>query len=202
MNISNNNAGSGYAGASGNCYLGEGNSGTSFVNTLGNTVTSSPIGTSLATLTVSTLGYTNVTLSFGMRKSSAGYNSNATYTLEWSNNGTTYTAINYTEPTAMDKIQGFGNDAFSWAKNNPATAGGYALKGVEAINAPPEKVNTSAQQPVRQGQFQGYTPTAAPSRVAPQIVPVPINKTGMLQLDTVVAQNPELRKLYPDLFGG
>lgn len=110
--------------------------------------------------------------------------------------------FNYTEPTMMDKIQGFGNDAFSFAKSNPATTGGYALKGIEAINAPPEKVNTSAQQPVRQGQFQGYTPTASASNVAPQIVPVPINKTGMLQLDTVVAQNPELRKLYPDLFGG
>lgn len=110
--------------------------------------------------------------------------------------------FNYTDPTMMDKIQGFGNDAFSWAKNNPTSAGGFAVKGIEAINTPPEKVNTSAQQPVRQGQFQGYTPTAAPSRVAPQIVPVPINKTGMLQLDTVVAQNPELRKLYPDLFGG
>jgi hypothetical protein len=110
--------------------------------------------------------------------------------------------FNYTDPTMMDKVQGFGNDAFSWAKNNPTSAGGFAVKGIEAINTPPEKVNTSAQQPVRQGQFQGYTPTAAPSRVAPQIVPVPINKTGMLQLDTVVAQNPELRKLYPDLFGG
>lgn len=110
--------------------------------------------------------------------------------------------FNYTDPTMMDKVQGFGNDAFSWAKNNPVSAGGFAVKGIEAINTPPEKVNTSAQQPVRQGQFQGYTPTAAPSRVAPQIVPVPINKTGMLQLDTVVAQNPELRKLYPDLFGG
>ena len=110
--------------------------------------------------------------------------------------------FNYTDPTMMEKVQGFGNDAFSWAKNNPTSAGGFAVKGIEAINAPPEKVNTSAQQPVRQGQFQGYTPTAAPSRVAPQIVPVPINKTGMLQLDTVVAQNPELRKLYPDLFGG
>jgi hypothetical protein len=110
--------------------------------------------------------------------------------------------FNYTDPTMMDKIQGFGNDAFSFAKSNPATTGGYALKGVEAINAPPEKVNTSAQQPVRQGQFQGYTPTASASNVAPQIVPVPVNKTGMLQLDSVVAQNPELRKLYPDLFGG
>ena len=110
--------------------------------------------------------------------------------------------FNYTQPTMLDKVQGFGNDAFSFAKNNPATTGGYALKGVEAINAPPEKVNTSAQQPVRQGQFQGYTPTAAASNVAPQIIPVPINKTGMLQLDSVVAQHPELRKLYPDLFGG
>ncbi len=121
MNISNNNAGSGYAGASGNCYLGEGNSGTSFVNTLGNTVTSSPIGTSLATLTVSTLGYTNVTLSFGMRKSSAGYNSNATYTLEWSNNGTTYTAINYTEPTdgSWGLVSGAGLTLPVGATNQP-----------------------------------------------------------------------------------
>jgi hypothetical protein len=110
--------------------------------------------------------------------------------------------FNYTEPTMLDKVQGFGNDAFSFAKNNPMTAGSYALKGVEAMNAPPEKVNTSAQSPVRQGSFQGYTPTAAPSNVAPQIIPVPINKTGMVQLDTVIAQHPELRKLYPDLFGG
>jgi hypothetical protein len=106
-------------------------------------------------------------------------------------------------PLSMsEKVSKFGNDAYSWAKDNPMTAGGYALKGVEAINAPPEKINTSAQSPVRQGQFQGYTPTAAPSNVAPQIVPVPINKTGMVQLDTVIAQHPELRKLYPDLFGG
>lgn len=109
--------------------------------------------------------------------------------------------FNYTDPTMMEKVQGFGNDAFSWAKNNPMSAGGFALKGVEAATAKPQ-VDTSAQRPVRQGQFQGYTPTAAASNVAPQIVPVPINKTGMVMLDTVVAQHPELRKLYPDLFGG
>ena len=110
--------------------------------------------------------------------------------------------FNYTPPTMLDKVQGFGNDAFSFAKSNPAATGGFALKGIEAINAPLQKTDTSAQQPVRQGQFQGYTPTASASNVAPQIVPVPVNKTGMLQLDSVVAQNPELRKLYPDLFGG
>jgi len=110
--------------------------------------------------------------------------------------------FNYTPPTMLDKIQGFGNDAYSFAKTNPATTGGYALKGVEALTAAPQKTDTSAQQPVRQGQFQGYTPTASASNVAPQIVPVPVNKSGMLQLDSVVAQNPELRKLYPDLFGG
>jgi len=110
--------------------------------------------------------------------------------------------FNYTPPTMLDKVQGFGNDAFSFAKSNPAATGGFALKGIEAINAPLQKTDTSAQQPVRQGQFQGYTPTASASNVAPQIVPVPVNKSGMLQLDSVVAQNPELRKLYPDLFGG
>ena len=109
--------------------------------------------------------------------------------------------FNYTDPTMMDKVQGFGQDAYSWAKNNPLSAGGFAVKGVEAATAQPQ-IDKSGQQPIRQGQFQGYTPTASASRVAPQITPVPVNKTGMLQLDTVVAQNPELRKLYPDLFGG
>jgi hypothetical protein len=109
--------------------------------------------------------------------------------------------FNYTDPTMMEKVQGFGNDAFSWAKNNPTSAGGFAVKGIEAATEQP-KVNTSAQSPVRQGSFQGYTPTASASNVAPQIVPVPINKTGMVMLDTVIAKNPELRKLYPDLFGG
>lgn len=121
MNISNNNAGSGYSGASGNCYLGEGNSGTSFVNTLGNTVSSSPIGTSLATLTLSTVGYSAVTLSFGMRKSSAGYNTNATYTLAWSSNGTTYNTINYTEPTdgSWGLVSGSGLTLPAGAGNQP-----------------------------------------------------------------------------------
>ena len=109
--------------------------------------------------------------------------------------------FNYTDPTMMDKIQGFGNDAFSFAKSNPVTTGGYALKGIEAATARPQ-INTSGQRPISQGQFQGYTPTAAANNVAPRVTPLPINKTGMMQVDTVVAQNPELRKLYPDLFGG
>lgn len=109
--------------------------------------------------------------------------------------------FNYTDPTMMEKVQGFGNDAFSWAKNNPTSAGGFAVKGIEAATARPQ-IDRSGQQPIRQGQFQGYTPTAAANNVAPRVTPLPINKTGMMQVDTVVAQNPELRKLYPDLFGG
>ena len=77
MNISTNNASSGYTGASGGACLGEGNS-TTFTNTAGSQQTLSPIGTSEAVLMVSTSGFSNVALSFGMRKSSAGYNSNAT----------------------------------------------------------------------------------------------------------------------------
>lgn len=99
MNISTNNASSGYIGASGNACLGEGNSVT-FTNTSGAQQTVSPLGTSEAILMVSTSGYTNVALSFGMRKSSAGYNSNATYSLAWSNDGTNYNLINYTEAAA------------------------------------------------------------------------------------------------------
>ena len=77
MNISNNTSSSGYPGASGGCYLGEGNS-VAFINTSGTSEPSSQIGTSTAELTVSTTGFPSVMLGFGMRKSSAGYNSNAT----------------------------------------------------------------------------------------------------------------------------
>ncbi len=99
MNISTNNTSSGYTGASGGACLGEGNS-TTFTNTAGNAQSSSPLGTSEAILQISTSGYSNVAVSFGMRKSSAGYNSNATYSLEWSSDGTNYTNISYTEATA------------------------------------------------------------------------------------------------------
>lgn len=109
--------------------------------------------------------------------------------------------FNYTDPTMMEKIQGFGSDAFSFAKNNPVASGNFALQGLQEMNRP-TRIDTSAQRPIRQGQFQGYTPTAAASNVAPQIIPTQPNKTGMVMLDSVLAQNPELRKLYPDLFGG
>ncbi len=109
MNISTNNASSGYAGASGGACLGEGNS-TTFTNTSGSPQATSPLGTSEAILLVSTTGYSNVALSFGMRKSSAGYNTNATYTLAWSTNGTTYNTITYTEAAAgnWDLVSGPG----------------------------------------------------------------------------------------------
>ncbi|MBA2611208.1 MAG: T9SS type A sorting domain-containing protein [Bacteroidetes bacterium] len=99
MNISTNSASSGYPSASGNCYLGEGNS-VAFINTSATSEPTSQIGTSSAELLVNTTGFSTVTLAFGMRKSSGGYNANATYTLEWSNNGITYNTINYTEAIA------------------------------------------------------------------------------------------------------
>lgn len=99
MNISTNSPSSGYAGASGNAYLGEGNSVT-FTNTAGASQTSSPLGSSTAVLQISTLTHSNITVSFGMRKSSASYNSNATYTFEWSTDNVNYTPITYTEAAA------------------------------------------------------------------------------------------------------
>ena len=99
MNISTNTSSSGYAGASGGAYLGEGNS-VAFVNTSGTSEPSSQIGASDATLLISSIGYSTVVVSFGMRKSSAGYNSNATYAFEWSADGITYNTISYTEATA------------------------------------------------------------------------------------------------------
>ncbi len=99
MNISTNTGSSGYTGVSGGAYLGEGNSVT-FTNTAGSSIPSSQIGTSTALLQTSTSGYANITVSFGMRKSSATYNTNATYAFEWSTDNITYTLINYTEATA------------------------------------------------------------------------------------------------------
>lgn len=99
MNISTNTTSSGYNGASGNAYLGEGNS-LSFTNTSGLVISSSQIGTSTATLQVSTINYNTITLAFGMRKSSSSYNTNVSYTLEWSTDGSNYTPIVFTEATA------------------------------------------------------------------------------------------------------
>ena len=99
MNISNNTSSSGYSGVSGGAYLGEGNS-VAFINTSGISEPSSQIGTSEAILLISTMSYSAVAISFGMRKSSSGYNSNATYALEWSIDGISYNTISYTEAAA------------------------------------------------------------------------------------------------------
>lgn len=99
MNISTNNSSSGYTGASAGACLGEGNS-TTFTNTAGTPQATSPLGTSEAILQVNSTGFSSVTLAFGMRKSSASYNANATYTLAWSSDGINYNNITYTEATA------------------------------------------------------------------------------------------------------
>lgn len=121
MNISTNNSSSGYAGASGGACLGEGNSVT-FTNTAGAQQLSSPVGTAEAILMVSTTGYSNVALSFGMRKSSAGYNANATYSLAWSNDGITYNNIVYTEAAAgsWGLVSGAGLTLPLTAANQPS----------------------------------------------------------------------------------
>ena len=115
--------------------------------------------------------------------------------------------FNYVPPTALEKIQGVGTDAYSWAKNNPLSAGTIGLKGVELANQPPPPVDTSGQRPVKQGTYAGgtgvqLTPTPAASGVSPQIIPVKPNQTGQIALDSVVQRHPELIQLYPSLFGG
>lgn len=121
MNISTNTTSSGYPGFSGGAYLGEGNS-VAFTNTFGTAEPSSQLGTSTATLLVNTTGYSAITLSFGMRKSSAGYNANATYSLEWSTDNITYNAISYTEATAgsWGLASGSGLTLPAGADNQPA----------------------------------------------------------------------------------
>jgi hypothetical protein len=113
--------------------------------------------------------------------------------------------FNYTPPTAMEKIQGAGTDLYSWAKDNPLSAGNIGLKGFELANQPPKPVDKSAQTPVRQGTYEGGAGvqlTPAASNVSPTILPVKPNKTGQIALDSVVQKHPELIQLYPNLFGG
>lgn len=113
--------------------------------------------------------------------------------------------FNYTPPTALEKIQGVGTDAYSWAKDNPLSAGSIGLKGIELANQPPKPVDTSAQRPIKQGTYEGGAGvqlTPAASNVSPTILPVKPNKTGQIALDSVVQKHPELIELYPSLFGG
>lgn len=114
--------------------------------------------------------------------------------------------FNYTPPTALEKLQGVGTDAYSWAKDNPLSAGSIGLKGIELANQPPKPVDTSAQRPVKQGSFEGgagiQMPTPAATGVSPRILPAQPNKTGQIALDSVVQRHPELIELYPNLFGG
>ena len=114
--------------------------------------------------------------------------------------------FNYTPPTALEKLQGVGTDAYSWAKDNPLSAGSIGLKGIELANQPPKPVDTSGQRPVKQGSFEGgagiQMPTPAATGVSPRILPAQPNKTGQIALDSVVQRHPELIELYPNLFGG
>lgn len=119
MNISTNSPSSGYAGASGGAYLGEGNS-TTFTNTSGNTYTVSPVGISTAVLQISTLTYSNITVSFGMRMSSASYTNNATYAFEWSTDNINYTPISYTDAVSnWGLASGAGLSLPAGANNQP-----------------------------------------------------------------------------------
>jgi len=154
MNTSTNTPSSGYTGATGGVYLGEGNSVT-FTNTSGSSQASSPIGYSEAVLLTSSTGYSNIVLSFGMRKSSASYNSNATYTLEWSTNGTAYNPIVYTEATAgswglasgagLSLPSGANNQAnlyFRWSFNRTGTGSNFKIDDVAVTS------NTTVVTPV------------------------------------------------------
>lgn len=110
----------GYTGASGQCYMAEGNS-VDFTNTFGTFLTNSLPGISTATLVVITTGYPGVTVSFGMRKS-AGYDSEVVYSLEWSNDGLSYTPVIFTEPPAgtWGLASGSGLNLPAGAGNQPA----------------------------------------------------------------------------------
>jgi hypothetical protein len=155
FNISTNTTSSGYIGASGGAYLGEGNS-VAFNNTSGNSIPSSQIGTSTATLLTSTLGYSNISIAFGMRKSSAGYNSNANYKLEWSTDGVNYNPIAYTEPTdgtwgvvsgaGLTLPPGAANQAklyIKWTFDRTGTASNYKIDDFKVTGQIPQTIDYS-----------------------------------------------------------
>lgn len=148
MNISTNNASTGYSGASAGACLGEGNS-VAYTSTSGNNYSGSQLGTSTAKLQVSTLTYSNIALSFGMRKSSSGYNTNATYVLEWSTDDVTYNVINYTEATAgsWGLVTGTGlnlpaaannqaNLYIRWTFNRTGTSSNFKIDDVKVLSMP------------------------------------------------------------------
>lgn len=147
-NTSTNTTSSGYAGASGGAYLGEGNS-TSYTSTSGNTYTISQIGVSVAKLQVSTLTYSNIAIAFGMRKSGNAYNTNATYVLEWSTDDVTYNVINYTEPTAgswglatgagLNLPTGANNQAnlyIRWTFNRTGSGSNFKIDDFKVLSMP------------------------------------------------------------------
>ena len=99
VNISIQSASSGYTGASGGAYLGEGNS-VAFVNTACTSeATTLANVTSTATLKTSTTNFTNIVVSFGYRKSSATYAGAITLSLGWSTDNINYTPITVTGVT-------------------------------------------------------------------------------------------------------
>lgn len=147
-NTSTNTTSSGYAGASGGAYLGEGNS-TSYTSTSGNTYTISQIGVSVAKLQVSSLTYSNIAIAFGMRKSGNAYNTNATYVLEWSTDDVTYNVINYTEPTAgswglatgagLNLPTGANNQAnlyIRWTFNRTGSGSNFKIDDFKVLSMP------------------------------------------------------------------
>lgn len=179
INISTNTPSSGYAGASGDAYLGEGNSVT-FTNTSGFTQTVSPLGLSEAVLQVSSATYSNVLLGFGMRKSSSSYNTNATYTLSWSTDGTSYTPINYTEALAgaWDLASGAGLNLPLAAANQPSLYIKWAF----------DRTGTGSNFKIDDVRLTGNIPP---------LVPVSV---GFLSNDTTVLESSSANNIYLRLF--
>lgn len=179
INISTNSPSSGYSGASGNAYLGEGNSVT-FTNTSGATQTVSPLGLSEAILQTSTATFSNVALSFGMRKSSASYNSNATYTLSWSTDGSSYTPIVYTEAAAgsWGLASGAGLTLPAAAANQPSLYIKWAF----------DRTGTGSNFKIDDVSLVGNFPVAVPVSI------------GFLSNDTTVLETASTANIYLKLF--
>jgi hypothetical protein len=66
---------------------------------------------------------------------------------------------------------------------------GLGLKGFDMLNQP-------------QQMIQPPPPPPPIKQAAPNVLPNQPNTAGMVNLQTVIAQNPELVRLYPNLFGG
>lgn len=84
--------------------------------------------------------------------------------------------------------------------NLPSTVSNYAMQNPLSTLNTVNQVGGMLNPP--QQMIQPAPPPAPIKQAAPNVLPGQQNTAGMVNLQTAIAQNPELLRLYPTLFGG